>query len=85
MIESFADEETAKIFNGQVSRRRSITADTALRLARYFGTSATVWMRLQARYDLEVAQDQLAERIEPEVKVLSQPVQWLFLRTCDLV
>lgn len=56
-----------------VHGKRSITADTALRLARYFGTSATVWMRLQARYDLEVAQDQLAERIKREVKVLSPP------------
>jgi addiction module HigA family antidote len=56
-----------------VHGKRSITADTALRLARYFGTSATVWMRLQARYDLEVAQDQLTERIKQEVKVLSPP------------
>jgi addiction module HigA family antidote len=53
-----------------VRGQRSITADTALRLARYFGTSAVVWMRLQARYDLEVAEMQLAERIESEVKQL---------------
>jgi addiction module HigA family antidote len=53
-----------------VRGQRSITADTALRLARYFGTSAAVWMRLQARYDLEVAEMQLAERIESEVKQL---------------
>jgi antitoxin HigA-1 len=50
--------------------KRSITADTAMRLARYFGTSAEVWIRLQARYDLEVAQMELSERIEREVKVL---------------
>ena len=56
-----------------VHGKRAVTADTALRLARYFGTSANVWMRLQARYDLEVAQLALAERIEREVKVLSQP------------
>ena len=49
---------------------RSITADTALRLARYIGMSAGVWMRLHARYDLEVAQDRFAKRIEKEVKVL---------------
>jgi addiction module HigA family antidote len=54
--------------------KRSITADTALRLARYFGTSPTVWLRLQARYDLEVAEAKMAERIEREVKVLSRDV-----------
>ena len=53
-----------------VRGQRSITADTALRLARYFGTSAAVWVRLQARYDLEIAEMQLAERIEREVKEL---------------
>jgi len=53
-----------------VRGQRAITADTALRLARYFGTSAAVWMRLQARYDLEVTETQLAERIEREVKQL---------------
>ena len=53
-----------------VRGQRSITADTALRLARYFGTSAVVWLRLQARYDLEMAEQRLAPRIEREVKVL---------------
>ena len=53
-----------------VRGRRSITADTALRLARYFGTSAAVWLRLQARYDLEVAEAKTAKRINREVKVL---------------
>jgi addiction module HigA family antidote len=53
-----------------VRGRRAITADTALRLARYFGTSAGVWLRLQARYDLEVAEAKLAKRITREVKVL---------------
>ena len=51
-----------------VNGKRAITADTAMRLGRYFGTSAEVWLRLQARYDLEVAQDKLAKRIEKEVK-----------------
>ena len=50
--------------------KRAITADTALRLARYFGTDAQSWMNLQASYDLEVAQMALAERIEREVKPL---------------
>lgn len=50
--------------------KRAITADTALRLARYFGTDAQSWMNLQAGYDLEVAAIALAERIEREVKPL---------------
>src|SRR5512136_698238 len=53
-----------------VRGQRSITADTALRLARYFGTSAAVWLRLQARYDLEVAEAKVAKCINREVKVL---------------
>jgi antitoxin HigA-1 len=58
----------SQIVNGQ----RSISVDTAMRLARYFGTSAAVWLRLQVRYDLEVAETQLSERINHEVKVLRQ-------------
>jgi addiction module HigA family antidote len=53
-----------------VRGQRSITADTALRLARYFGMSAAVWLRMQARYDLEVAENKTAQRINREVKVL---------------
>ena len=53
-----------------VRGERSITADTALRLARYLGTSAAVWLRLQARYDLEIAEAKIAKRINREVKVL---------------
>jgi addiction module HigA family antidote len=53
-----------------VRGQRSITADTALRLARYFSTSAAVWLRLQARYDLEVAEAKIAKRINREVKIL---------------
>ncbi len=49
---------------------RSITADTALRLARYFGTSAAFWMNLQARYDLEVQKDKLGGRLEREIPAL---------------
>ena len=51
---------------------RSISVDTAMRLARYFGTSAAVWLRLQVRYDLEVAERELSERINREVKVRPQ-------------
>src|SRR5215831_10712921 len=50
-----------------LNRQRGITADTALRLGRYFGTSAQMWMNLQATYDLEVAEDALASQIEREV------------------
>jgi len=53
-----------------VRGQRSITADTALRLARYFGTGAAVWLRMQARYDLEKAEAKIAKRINREVKVL---------------
>ena len=47
--------------------RRAITADTALRLARYLGTTADFWVNLQARYDLEVANETLRGRIEAEI------------------
>lgn len=53
-----------------VRGQRAITADTALRLARYLGTSPAVWLRLQARYDLEVTEELMAERIQREVRVL---------------
>ena len=50
-----------------VNGRRSITADTALRLARYFGSSPQFWMNLQAAYDLDVVARASAERIERDV------------------
>ena len=53
---------------------RSVTVDTAMRLARYFGTSALVWLHLQVRYDLECTEATLGPRIQQEVKVLHQPV-----------
>lgn len=56
--------------NQIIHGKRAISADTALRLARYLGTSAAVWLRLQARYDLEVAEAELGERINQEVRVL---------------
>ena len=57
--------------NEIVHGKRSVTADTALRLSRYFGTSAESWLGLQADYDLDTASDRLAERILREVKVFS--------------
>ena|SRR5713101_2391132 len=53
--------------NDVVLGRRGITADTALRLARYFGTSPDFWVNLQARYDLDVADRSLRRRIEREI------------------
>ena len=50
-----------------VNGKRAITTDTALRLSKYFGTSAEVWMRLQARYDLEVAEKATGKKIKGEV------------------
>lgn len=57
----------ANRIGGIVKGQRGITGDTALRLGRYFGTSAEMWMNLQAKYDLAVAEDELRERIEREV------------------
>jgi antitoxin HigA-1 len=53
--------------NDIVLGRRGITADTAFRLARYFGTSPDFWINLQARYDLDAADRKLRRRIEREV------------------
>jgi addiction module HigA family antidote len=54
-----------------VHGKRAITADTALRLARYFGTSEQFWLNLQSRYDLEVERDRLGGRLEEEVAVFA--------------
>jgi addiction module HigA family antidote len=57
----------ANRIGGIIKGQRGITADTALRLARYFGTSAQMWVNLQAKYDLAAAEGALASRIEREV------------------
>ena len=54
--------------NEIVLERRAITADTALRLARYFGTSERFWLGLQADYDLDEARRSLGDRLEREVR-----------------
>ncbi len=54
----------ARRINEIVHGQRRISADTALRLARYFGTSEQFWMNLQARYDLEVEKDRLGEALD---------------------
>jgi antitoxin HigA-1 len=56
-----------------VNGQRAISVDTAMHLARYFGISAAVWLRLQVCYDLEVARGNLSDRINREGKVLQQP------------
>ncbi|MCJ7500739.1 HigA family addiction module antitoxin [bacterium] len=55
--------------NEIVHGKRAITADTALRLARYFGNSEGFWMNLQTRFDLEVQRDRMGERLDKEVMV----------------
>ena len=57
--------------NEIVQSKRSITADTALRLSRYFGLSERFWLNLQSRYDLEVEKDKLEVRLMKEVRVLT--------------
>ncbi len=60
--------------NEIVLGKRVITANTALRLARYFGTSERFWLNLQARYDLEVERDRLGARLEREVAPVRRAV-----------
>ncbi len=57
--------------NEIVLGKRSVTADTALRLARYFGNSPQFWLGLQMDYDLDVAEDLLGNRLEREIKTLA--------------
>lgn len=58
----------ARRINEIVLGKRSISADTALRLARYFGTSAEFWLGLQAQYDLDITAEALGDRLDKEVK-----------------
>lgn len=58
--------------NEIVRGKRAVTADTALRLARFFNTSEDFWMNLQTHYDLAVARDRLGDRLEREVLVYEE-------------
>ncbi len=58
--------------NEIVHGKRAITADTALRLARFFGTSERFWLNLQTGFDLEVERDRLRHRLSREVRVLKR-------------
>ena len=62
----------ARRINEIVHGVRAITADTALRLSRYFGTSERFWLNLQTRYDLEVSKDALGPRLAREVVTLKR-------------
>ena len=62
----------ARRINEIVHGERSISADTALRLARYFGTTEHFWLNLQMRYDLEKEKDRLGARLKREVAVLKR-------------
>lgn len=57
--------------NEIVHGKRSITADTALRLGKFFGISAQFWLNLQTRYDLEITEDLLSDRLDREVHALN--------------
>ncbi len=57
--------------NEIVHGKRAISADTALRLSRFFGTTERFWMNLQSRYDLEVEKDKLGARLDEEVHAFS--------------
>ena len=60
---------TPRCINEIVNKKRAITADTALRLAKFFGNSAEFWMNLQNRYDLETARDAFSVKINDEVEL----------------
>lgn len=57
--------------NAIVHGERAVTADTALRLSRYFGTSARFWLNLQTQFDLEKQKDELGDRLAQEVQELA--------------
>src|SRR5690349_7547063 len=59
--------------NEVVLRKRGVTADTALRLARYFGTSEQFWLNLQTEYDLDLERDRLGDRLLEEVAIFRSP------------
>ncbi len=62
--------EPPRRINEIVHGKRSITADTALRLGRFFGMSPQFWLNLQTRYNLDVAEDLIADRLDKEVHIL---------------
>ena len=65
----------ARRINEIVHGKRSITADTALRLSKFFGMSDRFWMNLQTRYDLELEKDRLGSRLDKEVELYKEASQ----------
>lgn len=61
---------SARRINEIVQGKRSITADTALRLGKFFSMEPQFWMNLQSHYDLEIAKDAIAGKLDREVEVL---------------
>ena len=64
---------TAPSINEIVRRRRAITAEMALRLSRYFGTSPQLWLNLQSQYDLEVAGRRIGKQVERGIQPIPRP------------
>ena len=62
---------SARRINEIVQAKRSITAGTALRLARFFGTTAQFWLNLQSHFDLETELDRLGDTLEKDVEILT--------------
>ena len=58
--------------NEIIQGKRAISADTALRLSKYFGLPETFWMNIQARYELDVEKDKLGDRLQKEVRVFAK-------------
>ncbi len=64
---------TAPSINEIARRRRAVTAEMALRLSRYFGTSAQLWLNLQSQYDLEIANRRIGKRLERAIHPIPRP------------
>lgn len=64
---------TAPSINEIVRRRRAVTAEMALRLSRYFGTSAQLWLNLQSQYDLEIADRRIGKKLERAIHPIPRP------------
>lgn len=63
----------APTVNEIVRRRRAVTAEMALRLSRYFGTTAQLWQNLQAQYDLEIANRKIGKQVERKIQPFPRP------------
>jgi addiction module HigA family antidote len=64
---------TAPTVNEIVRRRRAVTAEMALRLSRYFGTTAQLWQNMQSQYDLEIAYQKIGRKVQSGIQPLARP------------